>query len=269
MSQVAAHPAVKAETPAKAGRLRIRSLKRDDVVAALEAGWRDFKAAPLYGLAFGLIYTLGGWAIIVLSNMAGLYYFSYPLATGFALIAPFVAAGIYDVSRRLERGDPISWGGIIQSVRIAGARDLGWMALVLTFALIIWLDFAVFLYLMFYGVHMPDFREFFIEAVSTPSGLAFLALGNALGAVMAFAVFSITVVACPMLLDRDVDFVTAMLTSLRCVRQNLWQMLAFALIIALWFAVAMVTMLAALVVVLPVLGHTTWHLYRLAIVHED
>ena len=263
MTKIAAHGS--AEIPAAQARPVIRTLKRDDVVHALEAGWRDFKAAPQYGLAFGLLYTLGGWAIIALANVTGFYYFAYPLASGFALIAPFVAAGIYDGSRRLERGEPLSWGGIMSSVRNAGARDLGWMALVLTFALIIWLDFAVFLYLIFYGVHMPDFREFFIEAVTTPSGLAFLALGNLLGAVIAFAVFSITVVSCPMLLDRDVDFVTAMLTSLRCVRQNPWQMLGWALMIALWLAVAMVTMLAALIVILPVLGHATWHLYRMVI----
>ena len=134
------------------------------------------------------------------------------------------------------------------ALRESAWSRIGWMALVLTFALIIWLDFAVFLYLIFYGVHMPDFREFFIEAVTTPSGLAFLALGNLLGAVIAFAVFSITVVSCPMLLDRDVDFVTAMLTSLRCVKENPWQMLGWAAMIALWFAVAMVTMLAALIV---------------------
>jgi len=263
MAQIAAHNSV--EISAAPARPVIRRLKRDDIVHALEAGWRDFKAAPQYGLAFGLLYTLGGWAIIALANVSGFYYFAYPLATGFALIAPFVAAGIYDVSRRLERGEDLSWGGVITSVRNAGARDLGWMALVLTFALIIWLDFAVFLYLIFYGVHMPDFREFFIEAVTTPSGLAFLALGNVLGALIAFAVFSITVVSCPMLLDRDVDFVTAMLTSLRCVKENPWQMLAWAAMIALWFGVAMVTMLAGLIIILPVLGHATWHLYRMVI----
>ena len=139
------------------------------------------------------------------------------------------------------------------------------MALVLTFALIIWLDFAVFLYLMFYGIHMPDFSEFFVEVLSTPTGILFLATGNLTGAIIAFGVFSVTVIACPLLLDRDVDFVTAMLTSLRCVRHNFWQMLGWALMIALWMAVALVTMMVALIVILPVFGHATWHLYRKAI----
>jgi uncharacterized membrane protein len=247
---------------------QIVALKRDDVVGALEAGWRDFKAAPLFGLCFGLLYTLGGWAIFALSFGSGLYYFAYPLATGFALVAPFVAAGVYDVSRRLERGETPTWAGIYETVSGAGTRELGWMALVLTFALIIWLDFAVFLYLMFYGIHMPDFSEFFVEALSTPSGLMFLLVGNAAGALIAFCVFSITVIACPLLLDRDVDFVTAMLTSLRCVRDNFWQMLGWAAIIALWMAVAMVTLMLGLVVILPVFGHATWHLYRKAIAPE-
>ena len=263
MGNIALEVAGSLDAPRRAP--EILTLKRDDVVSALESGWRDFKAAPQYGLGFGLFYVLGGWAIRALATLSGFYYFAYPLATGFALVAPFVAAGLYDVSRRLEGGQPLSWGGIFQTVREAGGRDLGWMALVLTFALIIWLDVAVFLYLMFYGIHMPDFREFFIEAVSTPSGLVFLLAGNLLGAIIAFCVFSITVIACPLLLDRDIDFVTAMVTSVRCVRKNLWQMLGWALIIALWMAVALVTMLLALVVIMPVFGHATWHLYRKAI----
>ena len=246
----------------------IVTLKRDDVVGALEAGWRDFKAAPQFGLGFGLLYALGGWAIFALAAVSGLYYFAYPLATGFALVAPFVAAGLYDVSRRLEKGETPTWSGIFATIGGAGTRELGWMALVLTFALIIWLDFAVFLYLMFYGIPMPDFGEFFVEALSTPSGLLFLITGNVIGAVIAFCVFSITVVACPLLLDRDVDFVTAMLTSLRCVRHNFWQMLGWALIIALWMAVALVTLMFGLIVILPVFGHATWHLYRKAIAPE-
>jgi uncharacterized membrane protein len=132
---------------------QVLKLDKDDVYWALKAGWRDFRAAPRYGLAFAALYMLGGWTILAFANATGLYYFAYPLLTGFALIGPFVAAGFYEVSRRLEKGLPLSFPLVLGSVKESGGRDLGWMALVTVFGLIIWLDFAFFVYLFFYGLN--------------------------------------------------------------------------------------------------------------------
>lgn len=252
----------------KVGRPRVLTLSRDDVVAALEGGWQDFKAAPAIGLSFGLFYTLAGWGIFLFANLTGLTYLAYPFATGFALIAPFTAAGLYEVSRKLERGEAIGFASVLASVRAAGTQDLGWLGLILFFSLILWVDFAAFLYVAFFGIHVPSTDELVQVIMGTPLGVVFLVIGNVAGAAIAFAIFSVTVISCPLLVDRDIDFVTAMTTSLEAVRTNPGQMLAWAAMVALWFAVAVVTLLAGLIVILPVLGHATWHLYRKTIAAE-
>ena len=247
-------------------RLEIRELKRDDLIDCLVQGWRDFAAAPLFGLFFGGIYALGGMALMALFLALQLPWIGYPLTMGFALIVPFVAAGTYEVSRTLERGETLQWNSVLGAVWSRSGKDLGWMALVTVFALIIWVDFAIFTFLMFYGLHIPTVNELVIAVLSTSKGLLFAIVGNVLGAIIAMFVFSITVVSFPLLVDRDVDFVTAMLTSIRCVLKNPAQMVAWALLIALFLGVSILSGFVGLFITLPVLGHASWHLYRKLIV---
>lgn len=242
--------------------LEVRKLARGDIVAAVQAGWRDFKAAPLYGLFFGGIYALGGMAIVALFSWIRLPWVGYPLTMGFALIVPFVAAGTYEVSRRLERGEELGWDPVLGAVWSRSGKDLGWMALVTVFALIIWVDFAIFLFLMFYGLKVPDLIEFVTAVMTTQRGLLFLVVGNAVGALVAMLVFSITAVSFPLLADRDVDFVTAMITSVRTVLANPARMIAWAALIGLALGFSILSGFLGLFVTLPVLGHATWHLYR-------
>ena len=243
-------------------RPQINRLQRDDLVECLLQGWRDFAAAPLYGLFFGGIYALGGLVVVALFYALHMPYVGYPLTMGFALIVPFVAMGTYEVSRRLERGETLGWSPVFGAVWGRSGKDLGWMALVTVFALIIWVDFAVFLFLMFYGLHVPTPQELFVEILSTQKGVVFAIVGNIIGAVVAMSVFSITVVSFPMLADRDVDFVTAMITSVRCVLSNPVQMIAWAVLIGLMLTISMAAGFLGLFVTLPVLGHASWHLYR-------
>ena len=147
-------------------------------------------------------------------------------------------------------------------MKASGGRDLGWMCLVTLFAFILWNDFAFIFYLMFYGAHMPDPGQFALEALTTQKGIAFILASNVVGACIALFVFAITVVSVPLLLDRDVDFVTAMLTSVRCVKRNPGPMLLWAFLIAALLVVGAATALAGLVVILPLLGHASWHVYR-------
>lgn len=240
----------------------INQLTTQDLVNALAAGWHDFKRAPQFGLFFGLLYAAGGWAVVLLAGVSGYFFLAYPLAAGFALIAPFIAAGLYEVSRQLESRERTDWMTIISGVREAGGRDLGWMALVTGFSFFIWLDIAVFIYAMFFGVKVPDFWIFIQSLFTTPHGLLFLLTGHLVGAVIALFVFSITVVSFPLLLDRNIDFVTAMMTSVRCVKQNKRVMLIWAITIALLLVISFATALAALIFILPWTGHATWHLYR-------
>jgi uncharacterized membrane protein len=249
--------------------LDIRTLERDDLITALGKGWRDFKTAPLYGLFFGGIYACGGLLILALVFIFNAPYVGYPMIAGFALIAPFVAAGTYEVSRRLERREALSWAHVLGAVWQRGGKELGWMALVSVFSLIIWVDFAIFLFLMFFGLHIPSFQDLVIIVLSTQDGIIFIIFGHIIGALIATSVFSITVISFPLLADKDVDFITAMITSVRCVMHNPLHMIAWAALIALLLLFAILSGFLGLFVILPVLGHASWHLYRRIIIDCD
>lgn len=239
-----------------------------DVADSVAAAARDFRAAPLYGLFFGGIYTIGGWLIAYFLIAFDLPFLAYPTATGFALIAPFVAAGTYEVSRRLEIGEPLTWPGVLGSVWERGGKDLGWMALVTVFAFYIWIDLAGIIYLVFFGLNWPDWSTFLPTVFGTPHGLAFLIVGNLAGAMIAVIVFSITAVSFPLLLDRDIDFVTAMITSVKAVTRNPKPMIAWCFIIAVVLIGSLATLLSGMLILLPLIGHATWHLYRRVVAPE-
>jgi uncharacterized membrane protein len=244
----------------------IRKIDIADLMECIAKGVQDFSRAPKYGMFFGAVYAVGGWLILWIAFALGYFYLAYPFIMGFALLSPFGAAGTYEISRRLETGEPLSWSVVLAAVWNRTGKDLGWLALVSLFTLIIWLDFAVFLFLMFYGVNVPSFTQLFTNIFTTTYGLTFLLVGNGLGAIIALIVFSFTAVSPPLVVDRDVDFVTAMTTSVRAVLANPKTMLAWAAVIGMDLAVSFVTLFVALLVVFPVLGHTTWHLYRKLIV---
>jgi len=244
------------------GRFEIRKIEVADVIECIEKGVRDFGRAPLYGLFFGAIYAIAGLVIVWLTFAYGYFYLAYPVVMGFALLAPFGAAGTYEISRRLEAGASLSWPIVIGAVWGRVGKELGWLALVSLFTFIIWLDLAVFVFLVFFGVHVPSPPELIAQVFTTAYGLAFLVVGNGLGAIIALTVFSYTAVSPPLIIDRDVDFVTALTTSVKAVRANPRPMLAWAIVIGADLAIVFVTLFVALLVVFPVLGHTTWHLYR-------
>ncbi len=245
------------------------SITTADIRTAFSLGVRDFKSAPAYGLFFGVFYAGAGWLIIALLLLLDINYYVWPMATGFAMVAPFVAAGLYDVSRRLERDEPLSWNAVLTSVRTGGGHSLGWMVLVTTFAYIIWLDIAIALYVIFYGLEPLSFSNLVVAIFTTPKGMAFFLLGNLLGAVLGTAVFSISAISFPLLFDRDVDFVTAMITSVKLVTGSPKPMLMWCLIITALLGVSLVTVFVGLLVVLPILGHSTWHLYRRGVRFDD
>jgi uncharacterized membrane protein len=241
----------------------VRLISRHDVVEALAAGLRDFRAAPLYGLFFGAVYTLGGIAIVATLGWLDMAYLAYPLAAGFAMIGPFVATGLYAVSRRRELGQPLSFSAVLWSVWEQRRREMGWMAFVAIFLLIMWLYQVRLLIALFLGLRsFSSISEFVSVITSTPEGLMFLGVGHLVGALLAALAFTLTVVSFPLLVDRNHDVVTAMITSFRAVALNPAVMLGWALCVVVLMIVASLPMFLGLLVVLPVLGHATWHLYR-------
>ena len=242
----------------------VREVTINDLIDVMGAGLRDFASAPFYGLVFAGLYVLAGWLLIALLWYYDLPYLAYPLAMGFTLIAPFAAVSFYAISEHLEQGKPLTWSSITSSIWEAACRDLRWMALVTGFALVLWMDIAAFLFFAFMGFHSfgPDF---FDTLLTTPSGLIFFALGNIVGALIALAVFSISVVSFPMLYDRDVDFVTAMVTSVRVVTANPVSMIVWCALIGILTVISLLSLFFGLFLTLPVIGHATWHLYRRAV----
>lgn len=247
-------------------KMRINHLDMKDVKAALADGFADFRRYPVFGLFFGGIYALGGIFIVVMLSFYHLPWMIIPVAIGFPLIGPFVAVGLYEISRRHERGEEITWRGVLTEVFRQRERQLSWMAFVVLFVFWIWIYQVRLLLALFLGFKIPASLDAFATMVTTtPEGMLFLLVGTIVGGVIATVLFSLTVISMPLLLDHEIDFVTAMLTSIRTVTENPVAMLSFGLIVAVTAILALVPLFAGLFVALPVLGHATWHLYRRAI----
>ncbi len=231
-----------------------------DLRRALAAGWRDFLAHPLYGLFFGAIYVAGGLALSWALTSRGASGWLLTAATGFPLVAPFTAVGLYEVSRRREAGLSLSWGAVLGALRGRGDDQLLMMGGFIFVGFTFWMILAHGIFAIFMaesGVGSESLAVF-----STTAGVAMLVVGSAVGAVIAYVFYAVTVISLPMLVDRDVDFLTAIIKSLRTVQANGAVMLAWAAFIAMALFAAMIPAFAGLLVMLPVLGHATWHLYR-------
>lgn len=253
---------------ARAPMPEIQTIEFSDIMAALTAGLRDFQKAPIFGLTFGLLYALGGWAILYYLVSFDVSFMVYPLASGFALIAPFIAAGLYEVSRTREMSERPTWGRIFSAVFRQTGRELGWMALVTTFMFFIWLEIAIVLYVVVFGLHALNLPQMMNVIFGSLDGALFLLVGNVIGAFLGLVCFSLTAVSFPLLLDRDLDFITAMITSVQAVTKNPRPMLLWAFLIAMLSLVSFLSLFFALIVVLPVLGHATWHVYRKVVAVE-
>ncbi len=234
-----------------------------DLRAALAAGWRDFRAQPVFGLFFASIYVAFGLGLyFALSGSGDLLWWA--AVAGFPILAPFSAVGLYEVSRRREAGLPSQWGAVLGALRGRGDEQLLMMGGILFVAFGFWIILAHGIFAIFMAG--SGFGGEPLKALATPAGLAMLAVGGVVGALVALFFYAITVISLPMLVDRDVDFITAIIASLAMLRANRMVALAWALLIAVTLLVSLLPAFLGLLVTLPVLGHATWHLYRRTIV---
>ncbi|MFT5742843.1 MAG: putative membrane protein [Paracoccaceae bacterium] len=229
----------------------------------LKAGMADFRRAPQFGLFFSAVYVLGGFFMLWL----GAGHVSWTLATslGFPLAAPFAAVGLYEVSRRLEADQPLQWRAILGVVWNERTRQVPWIGAIIVFYFLFWTFLAHMIFALFMGLSTMTNISQSWEAFLTPNGLTMIAVELGVGAVLAFFLFSLTVVSLPLVLEKEIDFISAMILSFRTVRANLVVLWIWAGIIALLSLIALAPMFLGLMVVLPVLGHATWHLYRRAL----
>jgi uncharacterized membrane protein len=244
----------------------VRTLRIADLKDALAKGVEDFLAMPTHALFLALIYPVAG--LVLARAMLGydLIPLLYPLAAGFALIGPFASIGLYELSRRREAGLDTSWRhafDVLYSPSIRGILALGLLLLALFAA---WIFVADALYERFLGGREAlSPMAFLNEVLTTRAGLALIWLGNGIGFLFALVAAAISVISFPLLLDRNVGFAAAVLTSVRVVLHNPLVMALWGLIVALSLALGSLPFLFGLAVVLPVLGHATWHLYRKAV----
>ncbi len=235
----------------------------NDIFASLRAGIYDFRRAPQFGLFFSAVYVVIGFAMVML----GAGHVSWVLATslGFPLAAPFAAVGLYEVSRRLENGQPLVWPEVLGVVWQERTRQIPWMGAIIVIYFLFWTFLAHMLFALTMGLSVVRNISSSYEMFFSSAGLTMIAVELAVGAVLAFFLFAMTVVSLPLLLEKEVDFVSAMLLSIKVVASNLAVMLIWAAIIAVLSLIALAPAFLGLMVVLPVLGHATWHLYRRAL----
>ena len=236
-----------------------------DLRQALALGWRDFTRAPLAGMGLALVYVLAGWLITYALTTSGQIWWTLPAAAGFPIIGPFIACGFYEISRCLEQGRPLTAKGVLGVIFRQKDRQIPSIAAIVVVFFLFWNFLAHTIFALFLGTSAMTNVSSSFQVFLTPQGFAMLATGTVVGAAFAGVLFSLMVVSLPMLLDREVDFVTAMLTSLDVVRVSPLVMLGWGAVIAASLFAAMVPGFLGLLVVLPVLGHTSWHLYRAAV----
>jgi uncharacterized membrane protein len=245
----------------------IRHIEMSDLTRSLRLGYDDFIACRTDAILLCFIYPIAG---LILSRLAVGYEIVplvFPLAAGFALLGPLLATGLYELSRRRERGEAVSWGVSFAPFRSQAIGSLVSLGLVLLAIFALWLVVAGLLYNATLGPYGPASSAAFVHDIfHTRAGLAMIVLGIGIGAVFAAAVQAISVVSFPMLLDRNVGMEIAVRTSLKVVRTNPLMMALWGLIVAGGLVLGSIPFLIGLAIIMPVLGHATWHLYRRLII---
>jgi uncharacterized membrane protein len=241
----------------------VRRIRFADLMDALAKGVDDFKAMPTHALFLCVIYPVIGMLLGAVTFGYGLIPLAYPLVAGFALLGPLAAIGLYDLSRRRELGLPTDPSVSFEIIHLSSFGAIMALGLLLMAIFLLWLAVAHWIYVANMGsALMPSLSIFVDRILNTPEGFRVIVLGNAIGFVFALVVFTTSVVSFPLLLDRDVGAVEAVLTSLRAVRKNPFVMAAWGLIVAGSLVIGSLPFLLGLTVVMPVLGHASWHLYR-------
>ena len=243
----------------------INLVEASDLRQSLALGWQDFRRAPLLGLAFSAVYVLGGWLILWAMTTKGQVWWTLPASAGFPILGPFIACGFYEISRRLEAGEPLVAAEIFGVIFRQKDRQIPAMAAVIVVYFLFWNFLSHMIFALFLGNATMTNVSSSLAVFLSPEGLVMLAFGTAVGAAFATLLFCLTVVSLPMLLDREVDFVTAMLTSFALVKENPRVMLSWGALIAVCLFLGMLPGFLGLFVVLPLFGHASWHLYRRAI----
>ena len=244
---------------------RTRRLHMGDIGDALRAGWADFKACRTDVMFLVLIYPVIGLVLMAMGFDRNLIPLIFPLMAGFAILGPVAAVGVYEISRRRERGEDTGLFAALKVVQRPRFSAVVMLGLYLCALFIGWMLIAAGLHSALLGDAPASLSAFADQVFGTAAGWTMIVVGCGLGFAIALAVLAISLVSFPLLIDRPVGLPVAVSTSIQVTRENPKVVLTWGAVIAAGLILGSLPMLLGLVVVLPVLGHATWHLYRRAI----
>jgi uncharacterized membrane protein len=243
-----------------------RKLAMADLAGALRKGWEDLAAMRSDVMFACMLYPLMGAVLLGLATQGSMTHLLFPVLSGFALVGPVAGLGLYELSRRREAGLEVSWAAMFDVLRSPRFPRIVGLALFNAVIFMAWLLLADAIHAAMLGPdRVQSLGALLTEAVSTPAGWAMILVGTGVGFLLALAVLAVSVVSFPLLLDRDVSLPLAVTTSVKVAMENPGVIAAWGLIVAGLLVVGILPALIGLVVVLPVLGHATWHLYRKAV----
>lgn len=250
------------------GKLTLRLPGMDSPLKWASRGWDDMLRTPVFSLGYGFVFTATGlmlsWTLYNMGWLAALPM----LAAGFMLVGPFLAIGLYAMSRRYEEGTEID-SSVIRPSRFAEPQQLAYVALAMVLGFLLWSLLALFLFAIFTSGQSLALQDFIEFTLTTGQGLTLLALGSIVGGAIALFVFSYSALSIPILLEHKVDAMTAMTASMRLMKEAPGPMLVWAWIVALYTFFGLATCFVGLIFVFPMMGHATWHAYREVVVRPD
>jgi uncharacterized membrane protein len=240
----------------------VRPITITDIRESLHAGAQDFAAAPVPGLFFASFYVFVGLIMVWVTYSTGTKFWLVLAVMGFPLIGAFAALGLYETSRRRAAGEPLNLNEIIGVVWAHKVGQLPWLAVILVFLFLFWFFLGHMVFALFLGLSPMTNVSDSTEVYFSSNGLKMLGFGTIVGAAFAGLTFALSVLGMPMFLDRDVDFVTAMITSVQAVSARPLIYLGWGAFIGMVTIIAMIPTFLGLFIAMPVLGHATWHLYK-------
>ena len=248
----------------------VNEISTNDIRMALRKGASDFAALRSDVITAVVLYPVIGFVLAAWALNAGQVHLLFPLAAGFPLIGPVAAIGLYEMSRRRERGEPADWGAAFSTLTGRVLGPVLTLGLLLATIFVLWLVAAHVIWTLTLGAETYDsLRGFLGQVLTTGAGWAMIVLGFGVGFVFAAVVLCVSLVSFPMLIDRPVGVPVALATSLAVARRNPGTTALWGMVVAVSLVIGMIPFFVGLIIVLPILGHATWHLYRRAVSWPD
>lgn len=247
---------------------KLRKVDLDEPWRWLSAGWADLRRAPSVSLPYGILFVVMGFVLTALIWIYEAFSLVLPMAAGFMLIGPLLGVGLYETSRRLESGEAVS----LMTALTAWRRNIGQislMGLLLTLFFLAWLRLATLIFALFFSANPPRPEPLYLlDVFASTTALPFLAVGTLVGGALAALVFALSAISIPILLDRDVNVMEAVIISFEAVRRNFWTMALWAWLIVLFVGAGIITGYLGLALTMPLIGHASWHVYRAIVVWD-